>query len=32
MTEGKDKLNKFNMPRNIYFRRGWIKAVVGTLS
>ena len=32
MTEGKNRLNKFNMPRDINFGGGWIKAVLGTLS
>ena len=32
MTERKYRLNKSNMPRDIYFGDGWIKAVVGTLS
>ena len=32
MSKWKYSLNKLNMPRDIYFGSGWIKAVVGTMS
>jgi hypothetical protein len=32
MTKRKDIFNKFNMPGNVYFGSGWVKAVIGTLT
>jgi len=32
MSERKYRFNKSDMPRDIYFRDGWIKTIIGTLS